>query len=120
MLVSVPGKDSKNGPFAALEKIRDQLPSGPEVSPSVDVTSPRGPSRAVVRLERKGRRGKDVTVIEKLALREADLEAWCRDLKHALGCGGAVDGDAIVLQGDLRPRLPALLTARGVGKITVS
>jgi translation initiation factor 1 len=120
MLVSVPGKDAKNSPFAALEKIRDQLPSGPEVSPSIDVTSPRGPSRAVVRLERKGRRGKDVTIVDKLGLREADLDTWCRDLKQALGCGGAVDGDAIVLQGDLRPRLPAILTSKGVGKITVS
>jgi len=120
MLVSVPEKDSKNSPFAALEKIRDQLPSGPEVSAPIHVTSPRGPSRAVVRLERKGRRGKEVTVVEKLGLREDDLEAWCRELKQALGCGGAVDGDVIVLQGDLRPRLPAILTSKGVGKVTVS
>jgi translation initiation factor 1 len=119
MLVSVPGKDSKTSPFAALEKLREQLPSGPTAPPSIDVV-PRGPARAVVRLERKGRRGKDVTVVEKLALREAELEVWCRDLKQALGCGGAVDGDAIVLQGDLRPRLPAILTAKGVAKITVS
>ena len=29
------------------------------------------------------------------------------------------DGDTIVLQGDLRPRLPDLLTARGVAKVTL-
>ncbi|HEV7554354.1 MAG TPA: translation initiation factor [Kofleriaceae bacterium] len=116
----MPGKDSKTSPFAALEKLRDQLPSRPEVSPSIEVAPPRGPARAVVRLERKGRRGKDVTVVDKLALREAELETWCRDLKQALGCGGAVDGDVIVLQGDLRPRLPAILSAKGVAKITVS
>jgi len=120
MLVSVPTKGSKDSPFAALEKIRDQLPSGPELSTPSNVTSPRGPARAVVRLERKGRRGKDVTVVEKLGLREGDLETWCRELKQALGCGGAVDGDTIVLQGDLRPRLPAILTSKGVGKVTVS
>ena len=33
--------------------------------------------------------------------------------------GGVVDADTIVLQGDLRPRLPAVLTARGVVKVTV-
>jgi len=58
-------------------------------------------------------------VIEKLELKPAELEAWCKELKQALGCGGSVDGESIVLQGDLRQRLPALLTAKGVAKVTV-
>jgi translation initiation factor 1 len=70
-------------------------------------------------MERKGRGGKEVTVVEQLELRPAEMETWCRDLKQALGCGGSVDGDVIVLQGDLRTRVPAVLTARGVGKVTV-
>ena len=70
-------------------------------------------------MERKGRGGKEVTVIEKLELKEKELEEWCRALKAALGCGGAVDGDTIVLQGDLRQRVPAILTAKGVGKVSV-
>jgi translation initiation factor 1 len=70
-------------------------------------------------MERKGRGGKEVTVVDKLGLGPAALEAWCRDLKQALGCGGSVDGELIVLQGDLRTRVPAVLTARGVGKVTV-
>jgi translation initiation factor 1 len=70
-------------------------------------------------MERKGRGGKEVTVVDKLGLGPAALEAWCRDLKQALGCGGSVDGALIVLQGDLRTRVPAVLTARGVGKVTV-
>ncbi|HUJ57802.1 MAG TPA: translation initiation factor [Kofleriaceae bacterium] len=73
-----------------------------------------------MRLERKQRRGKEVTVIEKLGLAPAELATWCRELKHALGCGGAVEGDAIMLQGDLRRRVPAVLTARGVQRISVS
>jgi translation initiation factor 1 len=40
-------------------------------------------------------------------------------LKAQLGCGGVVEEDALVLQGDHRKRLPALLTARGVRKVTV-
>ncbi len=70
-------------------------------------------------MERKGRGGKEVTVIDKLELKPAELETWCRDLKQALGCGGAVDGALIVLQGDLRSRVPAVLTATGVAKVTV-
>jgi translation initiation factor 1 len=72
-----------------------------------------------VRLERKGRGGKEVTVIEKLELTGDALDTWCRELKQALGCGGAVDGTSIVLQGDLRTRVPAVLVAKGVGKVTV-
>jgi translation initiation factor 1 len=74
----------------------------------------------VVRLERKGRRGKTVTIVEKLALGPGDLEPWLSELKRALGCGGAVEGNALVLQGDLRERVRALLEARGVRKVTVA
>lgn len=105
-------------PFAALEALRGQLPAG--TSPAQPVAPERkGPARAVVRLEKKQRRGKEVTVVEKLGLSADDLATWCRELKSALGCGGAVEGDAIMLQGDLRKRLPELLTARGVAKVTV-
>ncbi len=71
-------------------------------------------------MERKGRGGKEVTVVEKLALKAPDLEQWCKDLKQALGCGGAVDGETIVLQGDLRARIGAVLAAKGVAKITIA
>ena len=78
-----------------------------------------GPARAVVRMERSGRGGKEVTVIEHLALPPAQREVWLKALKSALGCGGTVEGDALLLQGDQRPRLPALLTARGVKRVTL-
>lgn len=108
----------RSHPFAALEALRGSLPVGdPPDARSAEV--PRGPARAVVRMERKGRGGKEVTVVEKLGLGAGELETWCRALKQALGCGGSVDGDAIVLQGDLRTRIPAVLTARGVAKVTV-
>ena len=46
------------------------------------------------------------------------LERWVGELKRALGVGGAVEGDALVLQGDVRDRVSALLAARGVKKVT--
>jgi translation initiation factor 1 len=73
-----------------------------------------------VRVERSGRAGKEVTVIEHLALPAAELERWLKALKAGLGCGGVLEGEALMLQGDQRTREPALLTARGVRKITVA
>lgn len=112
-------KAKGNGsPFAALEAMRASLPQGAAPAP-VEKPAPKGPARAVVRMERKGRGGKEATVIEKLGLAPAQLEIWCRELKQSLGCGGTVDGETIVLQGDLRTRVPAVLEARGVGRVTV-
>jgi len=109
----------RSSPFGALEALRATLPAGEGRPPAKPAVTAKSPARAVVRMERKGRGGKEVTVVDKLGLRAAELEAWCRDLKQALGCGGAVDGELIVLQGDLRTRVPAVLTAKGVAKVTI-
>jgi translation initiation factor 1 len=71
-------------------------------------------------MERSGRGGKEVTVIEQLDLSAAELDQWLKALKVSLGCGGTVEGDHVVLQGDHRKRLPKILTARGVRKVIVS
>jgi translation initiation factor 1 len=113
-----------HNPFASLAGKRDSLPEGPP--PPADKPStaqkkePSGPARAVVRYERKGHGGKEVTLVEHLELPSSELDAWLKPLKQSLGCGGRVEGNALVLQGDQRDRLPALLTSRGVRKVTVS
>ena len=75
--------------------------------------------RAVVRLERSGRGGKEVTVVEHLGIAASARDEWLKALKAALGCGGTVEDERLVLQGDQRKRLPALLQARGVKKVTL-
>ncbi len=107
----------KKKSLADLAALRDQLPAGP---PPPEPPPPKGPARAVVRYERKGRGGKEATLIEKLDLKPAELETWCKSLKQSLGCGGSVADAAIVLQGDQRTRLEPLLLAKGVRKVTVS
>jgi len=107
----------RDSPFSQLEGLREKLPAGPK--PQTAQPQKSAPARAVVRLERKHRRGKEVTVVEKLDLKPAELEQWCKELKQALGCGGAVEESAIVLQGDLRPRVVDHLTKKGVAKVTV-
>lgn len=106
--------------YAAFEKLRARLPEGPAPAAAPPPAPPAAaapPARAVVRLERKGRAGKEATVIEKLGLAPSALAAWALDLKRALGCGGGVEGDALVLQGDQRERAVDWLEQRGVRKV---
>jgi translation initiation factor 1 len=73
------------------------------------------PSRIVakLRMERTGRGGKTVTVIDGLPRNAAFLKELCQDLKRAAGSGGAVQDGAIELQGDLRDRVRDFLARRG-------
>lgn len=87
----------------------------PASTPPAKSKSP--PKKAVVRFERKGRGGKEVTVIEQLGLRASELEVWCKALKQSLGCGGVIEGEHIVIQGDQRDRAYTWLSKRGVGKV---
>ncbi len=105
-----------HNPFGKLQGLRESLPVG-AAEPKVVPLEPKGPARAVVSREKSGRGGKEVTRVAKLELRGAILEAWCKELKQALGCGGTVEGDDLIFQGDQRPRLPELLTKRGVRKV---
>jgi len=121
-----PPQDAPSGPFNdAFAKLGARLPLGHgasaagATSPPAPKAAPAPPARAVVRLERKGRGGKEATVIEKLALPPAALAGWGDQLKRSLGCGGAVEGDAIVLQGDQRERVRGWLEAQGVRKVTL-
>lgn len=110
-------KQPFHNPFAQLEGLKDKLPDKPAPAPAAEGTQ-RSIPRAVLRLERKGRGGKEVTYIEKLGLAGDALEEFCKALKHGLGCGGHVEGDAVVLQGDQRERAEELLKKRGVKKVT--
>jgi translation initiation factor 1 len=99
-----------NNPFiAALRKYAAE--------PAAAEPEQRSAQRAVLRYERKGRGGKEVTVIEKLDLSEERLSEWLRELKTSLGCGGVLAHGTIVLQGDQRTRARAWLVSRGVREV---
>ena len=107
-----------NAAFAGLSSLRDALPAGERREPA-RAPAPKGPSRAVVRYERKGRGGKEATVVEQLVLSPRERAEWLLAMKQALGCGGMLGGEALVLQGDQRARVRAWLEARGVSRISV-
>ena len=64
---------------------------------------------AKLRMEKKGRSGKAVTVVAGLPHNAAFLKELCQELKRACGTGGAVTDDTIELQGDLRDRIREFL-----------
>jgi len=107
-----------NAAFAGLASLRDTLPQAERREPA-RAPAPKGPSRAVVRYERKGRGGKEATVVEQLVLSPRERAEWLLAMKQALGCGGMLEGEALVLQGDQRARVRAWLEARGVSRIPV-
>lgn len=104
-----------HNPFGVLAAKRDSLAPGPprKAEPAAKATL----ARAVVRLERKGRGGKEVTVVEQLELKPRELELWLKALKQSLGCGGVLEESALVVQGDQRERVEGWLKSRGVRKV---
>jgi len=73
------------------------------------------PDRVVakLRMEKKGRGGKTVTVVFGLPQNAEFLKDLSQELKRACGTGGTVIEDGVELQGDVRPRVRDALTKRG-------
>ena len=68
---------------------------------------------AKLRMEKKGRGGKTVTVVYDLPGNAAFLKELSQELKRACGTGGAVADNTIELQGDLRDRVRDHLSRKG-------
>ncbi len=76
--------------------------------------APRRDTGAVrIRLERKGRGGKAVSVVTGIPLDDKALNALNKRLKRQCGTGGTVKDGAIELQGDHRQQLLVLLVDAG-------
>ncbi len=73
------------------------------------------PERIVARLriEKSGRRGKTVTVVEGLPRNQTFLKDLAKELKRACSTGGTIAEDRVELQGDHREKLRNVLQAKG-------
>jgi translation initiation factor 1 len=69
--------------------------------------------RCVLRLEKKGRGGKTVTVVGGLPRNREFVATLGSELKKACGTGGTTAEGAVEIQGDQRERLRPLLLAKG-------
>ena len=75
---------------------RKERPAEESVKPTLDPSH----QKVIVRLDRKQRGGKSVTVIEGLLITTKASEALLKRLKAGLGTGGTVKGSSLEIQGD--------------------
>ncbi len=73
---------------------------------------------AVLRIEKSGRKGKTVTVIDRLPKNESFLKDLTKKLKTGCGSGGTYktggENGVIEIQGDKRDNLRKMLTKEGI------
>ena len=97
-----------------LQQFRDSnpdLPEGPDIPVSgEEMAAPAQKSRLDIIMERKGRGGKTATIISGWDIPDDALAA---SIKKKLGAGGSARGGDILIQGDRRKDILALLTSMG-------
>lgn len=71
------------------------------------------PQRLIVTIDRRHRAGKQVTLISGFVGDGKDLEGLCKALKTQCGAGGSVKDGEILIQGDVRDKVVAILSGMG-------
>lgn len=100
--------------LAAFRQANPDLPDGTENHSSDDDSIKIGSHpRLDVGIERKGRAGKTATLITGWQLSNDDLLSIVSRLKRKLGAGGSARGGDILIQGDRRKEIVAILQQMG-------
>ncbi len=80
---------------------------------SEEETLPANRQKLIVKIDRKARGGKQVTVVEGFIGKEEDLVSLSKTLKTKCGVGGSAKDGIILIQGDQRDKITAILTDLG-------
>lgn len=67
----------------------------------------------IAKLEKKGRGGKTVCIIEGFIGTQEDLKILAKELKTHCGTGGSVKNNTIIIQGNVRDKIMDYLTKKG-------
>ncbi len=112
-----------HNPFAALagridvaNTVATPAPAPPRPPPAADPTADlHFPAKVLMRRETHGRSGKTVTRLSGIPV--SQLPEVAARLRRALGCGATVEGEDVILQGDLEQRARAWLLAQGAKRL---
>lgn len=77
---------------------------------------PKDAQKLIVMLERKGRGGKDVTLIEGYRGPDPEKEELVKKLKTYCGTGGSFKDGEMIVQGDQREKVLRFLLEKGYSK----
>ena len=78
-----------------------------------DAVEQQGKTRLDIVLEKKGRGGKQATIVTGFTCDDESLKEVASKLKRSLGVGGSARGGEILIQGDFRKRVLDELTSMG-------
>lgn len=79
-------------------------------------TLPPSSQKLIVAIDRKGRAGKQVTLVKGFQGKEDDLKALGIALKVKCGTGGSASDGEILIQGDMRDKVVQILQQMGYAK----
>jgi len=116
------------GTLGDLLRARGLAPTGPAApepspppaaDPGADLGASLATCSARITHSRRERGGKTVTLIDGLGGLGPALPDLLRDLRRALGCGGTLEAEQVVLQGDVRERARDFLVERGARAVRI-
>lgn len=70
--------------------------------------------QVTIRIDRKGRKGKSVTVVEGLSVNPDHLAEIAKELKQSIGTGGTAKQGRIEIQGEHRDNVATILQQKGI------
>jgi len=94
-------------------EVGDQTATPQPTAKALDPVEQQGKERLDIILERKGRGGKQATIITGFTCDDDALKQVASQLKSTLGVGGSARGGEILIQGDFRQRVLEHLTRMG-------
>ena len=91
----------------------DSLAPDFELKPIAEIKSEFQAQKLEAHFSNKGRAGKTVTIIKGFKGNNKELKMLSKKLKQALGVGGSIKGEEIIIQGNYRDQLIQILTKMG-------
>ena len=102
-----------NLPEKGVTDSGDDTPQEAIASDVLDPAGQQGGTRLDIVLERKGRGGKQATIVTGFTIDDEQVKQVASRLKRTLGVGGSARGGEILIQGDFRQRVLAELQNMG-------